>query len=94
MPRPFRMPIGLAFFGLAGVSAIFLAVVATHRIARLAGPAWMIAAVIYYFVFRARAKLPVGGSVKRDWEKEQLEALQAADEPELVDEYQKALRKK
>jgi APA family basic amino acid/polyamine antiporter len=105
-PRPYQMPINLPWtrkdgvevsvpvlgaIGIAGVSMIFFQVVYTHRIGRIAGPAWVLAAIIYYLCYRAWKKRPLFGSVKRDWEKEHIEALQSAEEFDLLEQYKSAL---
>jgi APA family basic amino acid/polyamine antiporter len=105
-PRPYKVPINLpwkrkdgtvvsiplfAFVGMLGVTTIFVNVILTHRIGRIAGPAWVLLALVYYLVFRARNKLPLFGSVKRDWEKEQIATLTAAEEFDLLEQYKNAL---
>jgi APA family basic amino acid/polyamine antiporter len=105
-PRPYRMPINLpwkrkdgttvsipilGFIGMLGVSMIFFQVVYTHRIGRIAGPAWVLLGLVYYFIYRSSKKLPVFGSVPRDWEKEQIETLTSAEEFDLLEQYKNAL---
>ncbi len=105
-PRPYKVPLNvkwkrkdgtvveipiLGTIGLLGVVSIFIAVLITHDIARVAGPLWLIAGVIYYVIFRRRNGLPVWGSTKHDWEKEQVEVLSNAEEYELLEEYKQAL---
>jgi APA family basic amino acid/polyamine antiporter len=105
-PRPYRMPINLpwtradgtkvsipvlGFLGMLGVSTIFFEVVYTHRIGRIAGPAWMLAGLAYYLLYRRSQKLPLTGSLERDWEKEQLEVLASAEEFDLLEQYKNAL---
>src|SRR5262249_5148480 len=80
-----------AFVGLLGVSTIFSQVVYTHRIGRLAGPAWIGVGLVYYFIYRATQKLPLFGSVKRDWEAEQIAVLTDAQEVGLPEQYKNAL---
>lgn len=81
----------LGFLGLLGVSSIFLTVIITDEIGRIAGPAWILISVIYYAIFRHRSGLPVLGSVPHDWEQEQVEVLTKAEEFDLVEEYKQAL---
>jgi APA family basic amino acid/polyamine antiporter len=63
----------------------------THDIGRIFGPLWVLVCVGYYLVFRRRNGLPVFGSVKHDWEQEQVEVLTSAEEYELVEQYKQAL---
>jgi APA family basic amino acid/polyamine antiporter len=106
-PRPYRMPINipwkrkrdgmtvqipiLGVIGMLGVSMIFFEVVYTHAIGRIAGPAWVVAGLIYYFFYRRSQKLPVLGSVPRDWELEQIQVLASAEEYDLLEQYKNAL---
>ena len=104
-PRPYRMPWNikwerngqtvyipvLAVFGMMGVSLILFEVILTHAIGRIAGPAWLIICFTYYAWYRKKMGYPVFKSLKRDWEKEQLVVLTAAEEFELVEEYKGAL---
>ena len=60
-------------------------------IGRIAGPAWVILCLVYYFFWRRRNKLPVLKSIKHDWEKEQIDVLTSAEEYDLVEEYKNAL---
>jgi APA family basic amino acid/polyamine antiporter len=104
-PRPYKMPLNLpwrrgvsipllGFIGLFGVSIIFFSVVWTHRIGRIAGPAWVGLGMIYYFIYRAIQGLPLFGSIKRDWEAEQIEVLTSAEEFDLLERYKNALRER
>ena len=105
-PRPYKVPgnIGwkqkdgsvvevpvLGFLGLLGVSSIFLTVIITHEIGRIAGPAWILICVIYYVIFRRRSGLPVWNSIHHDWEQEQVEVLTNAEEYDLLEQYKQAL---
>lgn len=105
-PRPYKVPGNLkwqrkdgrmvevpliGFIGLIGVFSIWLMVMITHDIGRIFGPLWVVACVGYYIIFRRRNRLPVFGSVKHDWEKEQVEVLTSAEEYELVEQYKQAL---
>lgn len=105
-PRPYKVPLNvpwkregqattqvpiLAFFGMLGVSTIFFFVVYTHAIGRIAGPAWVILCLLYYFYYRRHVGLPVLGSVKHDWEKEQIAVLTSAEEFDLLEQYKLAL---
>lgn len=105
-PRPYKVPGNLkwtrkdgtvveipvlGFIGMIGVAAIFVTVLITHDIGRVAGPAWLLICVGYYVVFRRKNGLPVFGSVPHDWEQEQVEVLTKAEEYELLEEYKQAL---
>lgn len=105
-PRPYKVPLNikwrrkdgsvvevpvLAFLGFLGVSSIFFTVIITHEIGRIAGPAWLLLAVIYYITFRRRNGLPVFGNVPHDWEQEQMDVLTNAEEFESLEAYKQAL---
>jgi APA family basic amino acid/polyamine antiporter len=106
-PRPYRVPINLpwtrkdgtkvsipilGFVGLLGVSMIFFEVVYTHRIGRIAGPAWVLLGLIYYAFYRRSQKMPIFKSVKRDWEHDQIQMLTSAEEFDLLEQYKNALQ--
>ncbi len=108
-PRPYKVPGNLkwkrkdgsivevplvGFLGFLGVASIFLTVIITHDIGRIAGPAWLLLGAAYYAYFRHRNGLPVLGSVKHDWEQEQVDVLTRAEEFELLEEYKQALIKR
>ncbi|MEW6685947.1 MAG: APC family permease [Candidatus Edwardsbacteria bacterium] len=104
-PRPYKVPLNLKIkwkeqkiefpvlgvLGMIGVSLILFEVVLTHTIGRIAGPAWILLCFIYYAWFRKKSGLPIFGSVKHDWEKEQKEVLTSAEEYELLEQYKMAL---
>lgn len=105
-PRPYKVPGNikhtrkdgtvveipvLGFIGMIGVAAIFVTVLITHDIGRIAGPAWLLLGTAYYIYFRRKNGLPVLGSVPHDWEQEQVEVLTKAEEYELLEEYKQAL---
>jgi APA family basic amino acid/polyamine antiporter len=73
------------------VSSIFLTVIITHEIGRIAGPAWILACLAYYVWHRHRNGLPILGSVPHDWEQEQVDVMTSAEEFELLEEYKQAL---
>ncbi len=107
-PRPYKVPFNvtvnyrgrrvavpiMGFLGLFGSIFIWALVVATHRIGRIAGPAWILLGYIGYFVFRKADGLPVFGNIKRDWEAEQIRVLSAAGEESILKAYQDALAKR
>jgi APA family basic amino acid/polyamine antiporter len=105
-PRPYRVPLNLPWkrsdgttvsipllglVGMLGVTTMFVEVIVTHRIGRIAGPAWVLCALGYYIAYRRRNKLPVAGSIERDWEKEQIDVLTSAEEFDLLEQYKNAL---
>jgi APA family basic amino acid/polyamine antiporter len=69
-------------------------VVWTHEIGRIAGPAWVAFCLAFYFWYRRRAGYPLFGSIKHDWEKEQIEVLTSAEEFDLLEQYKNALKEK
>jgi APA family basic amino acid/polyamine antiporter len=104
-PRPYKMPINikwdhhgkiveipiLGFIGMIGVSFILFEVILTHKIGRIAGPAWVLACLVYYFWFRKKKRFPLLGSVKHNWEEEQKHILTSAEEFDLLEQYRIAL---
>jgi hypothetical protein len=59
----------------------------THQFARILGPLWIVAWIIYYMWYRRRSKRPVFGNVARDWDAEQLEILADTGEWELYEQF-------
>ena len=106
-PRPYKMPLNfkwkhngqvvdvpiLGFIGTLGVAAILFEVILTHEIGRIAGPGWVLLWLAYYVWYRRRRKLPIG-TVKRDWENEQIRVLTSAEEYEGLEEYKEALARR
>jgi APA family basic amino acid/polyamine antiporter len=104
-PRPYKIPLNircsykgqkvdvpiLGFFGALGVLMVFLEVVLTHEIGRIAGPAWVVACFLYYAWYRHSQKMPIFTSIKRDWEKQQMRVLESAEEYDLLEQYRFAL---
>ena len=104
-PRPYKMPFNLkvnyrgrrvdvpilGFVGTLGVLFVLTEVVLTHKIGRIAGPAWVILCFIYYAWFRRRNGLPVFKSIERDWERDQKAVLESAEEYDLLEQYRLAL---
>jgi basic amino acid/polyamine antiporter, APA family len=107
-PRPYKVPGNLPIHwkgrqvefpvigvvGMIGVSLILFEVVLTHEIGRIAGPAWVLLGILYFVIYRKRQHLPVFGSVKHHWEKEQIEVLTKAEEFELVEQYKASLARR
>lgn len=80
--------------GGMGVSLILFEVILTHTIGRIAGPAWVFLCIAYYVWYRQRQGYPVGKSLARDWEAEQISILESAEEYTLLEEYRFALAAK
>jgi len=107
-PRPYKVPVNLpvkikgravnvpllAFIGTLGVSTIFVEVVYTHTIGRIAGPAWVLICIGLYLIYRHRKGLPLFKSLPRNWEKEQEAVLRSAEEFDLLEQYKIALRER
>ena len=105
-PRKFKIPVNVpmrvrgeraefpvvAVIGFIGMSAILVFTMITHPIGRIAGPSWIVFGIILYFLYRARKRLPLLRSRKRDWRTEQIEILRRAGELELMDEYMANLK--
>jgi APA family basic amino acid/polyamine antiporter len=103
-PRPYKMPLNitkrikdrivdvpiLGTVGIAGIGIILLDVLRAHETGRVAGPLWVIVTLVFYVIYRRRSGLPVG-TVKRDWEADQIAVLTSAEEYELLEEYKAAL---
>jgi APA family basic amino acid/polyamine antiporter len=108
-PRPFKVPLNIplrmkdgetrflpivGILGFIGISSIVVLVVLTHAIGRIAGPAWIVLGLLIYVWHRRRNKLPVGKSLPRKWEKEQLLVYEDAGEHDLADELRENLARK
>jgi APA family basic amino acid/polyamine antiporter len=104
-PRPYKMPGNVrwkrngvmrefpvtAILGTLGISMIWVMVVWTHEIGRIAGPAWIALCFIYYAWYRRKSGLPIFRSVPRDWEAQQMQVLAGAEEFDLLEQYRYAL---
>jgi APA family basic amino acid/polyamine antiporter len=104
-PRPYRMPLNvpvkyrgrtvsfpvLGVLGFIGVAITLFEVVLTHPLGRIAGPAWILLALMVYLVYRRLQSLPSLGSQPHDWEAAQKRVLQEAEEFESLEEYEAAL---
>lgn len=100
-PRKFKIPLNIpvrvrgeradfpviGVLGFIGIFSILVFTLFTHPIGRIAGPAWLIAGIVGYVVYRRHRKLPVFTSSKRNWRKEQVDILRGAGELELMDQY-------
>ncbi len=107
-PRPYKVPGNIsfmhngeqveipimAFVGLAGNIFIWVLVVLTHSIGRIAGPLWLFLGWAIYFWFRHREGLPRFRSIPRDWEGEQMHVLNEAQEYEYLTQYRDALNRR
>src|SRR5712691_296183 len=104
-PRPYRMPLNvpvryrgrtvsfpvLGVLGFIGVAITLFEVVLTHPLGRIAGPAWILLALMVYLVYRRLQGLPSLGSQPHDWEAAQKRLLQEAEEFESLEEYEAGL---
>ena len=108
-PRPFKVPLNIRLrgkdgevrylpiigvLGFIGISSIFVMVVLTHTIGRIAGPAWIVVGLVIYVLYRRRRKLPIARPIERDWEEEQLRVYEEAGEYELAAELCENLARK
>jgi APA family basic amino acid/polyamine antiporter len=105
-PRKFKIPFNIpvrfrgeradfpivGVLGFAGIFSILIFTMLTHAIGRVAGPLWLIAGVVIYFVYRRRKRLPLLGSRPIDWAQQQVTILRDAGELELMDELVEKLR--
>ena len=99
-PRKFMIPLNLrvrfrgeqiyfplvGLIGFFGILAILVFVLLTHHIGRIAGPSWLIFGIAIYVIYRLRKRLPLFGSVPRNWSRDQVQILKNAGELELMDE--------
>jgi len=104
-PRPYKMPINLripyrgrlvdfpvlGIVGMLGVSTILFEVILTHDVGRIAGPGWVVLALLFYVLYRRRSALPPLKNIRRDWETAQKQVLREAQEFESLEEYKAAL---
>jgi len=108
-PRPFRVPLNLRIgakngqpiylpivgvLGFLGISSIVFMVILTHTIGRIAGPAWILSGLALYWIYRKRVGLPLLGSVRHDWEKEQMAVYRDAGEAEMEEEFEENLERR
>lgn len=108
-PRPYKVPGNIkwkrkdgsiveipiiGFLGFLGVGTIFVTVILTHEIGRIAGPLWLLLGFIIYAAFRRRNGLPIFGNVPHDWEQEQVDVLTSAEEFESLAAYKQALARR
>ena len=108
-PRPFKVPLNIRLrgkdgevrylpiigvLGFIGISSIFVMVVLTHTIGRIAGPTWIVVGLVIYVLYRRHRKLPIVKPIERDWEEEQLRVYEEAGEYELAAELRENLVRK
>ena len=89
--RPVRFPV-LAVVGMISMLFFLVMVIATHGYARVAGPVWIVFAFLFYIVYRRRRRLPVLGTVRRDWDSITRQVLKSAEEWKSLEEYEAAIR--
>lgn len=104
-PRPYKVPgnirlkikgklVDFPFLGIIailGTLSYLVLVLLTHHLARIFGPVWLVLGLIIYIIYRKKNKLPIFGSIKRDWVSEQERVLREAGEVEALEEYMKAI---
>ncbi len=104
-PRPYKVPLNvpirfrgrvvdfpiLGVIGMFGVATILFEVILTHKIGRIAGPSWVFLCFLYYAWYRRKSGMPVFKSLRRNWQKHQIEILESAEEYELLERYKRAL---
>jgi len=104
-PRPYRMPLNirirfrgrpvwfpiLAVVGIIAMLFFLIMVIATHAYARVAGPVWVVAAFVFYMIYRRRRRLPVLGTIPRDWDSVTRQVLTSAEEWRSLEEYEAAI---
>ncbi len=69
LPRPFRVPLSFrvagheipvaTLIGLLGTGAVFLMVLLFHKYGRVFGTLWMIGGILYYYLYRKGARMPL-----------------------------------
>ncbi|WP_352429266.1 APC family permease [Thermoflexus sp.] len=97
IPRPYKVPLNLRWrgvevpipgiLGMIGTGLMVLIVLWTHEIARVAGPLWVLAWVLYYAWYRRRTGRPVWGNLPRDWDAQQLRILEETGEWDLLERF-------
>ena len=65
LPRPFRAPIAAPLIGAPIAIAVWIVAMITHPAARFAGPVWLAAGLVVYFVVRRRAHIGMMRGVER-----------------------------
>jgi hypothetical protein len=81
----------LAVLGTFGMLVIVLW---THEFARVIGPPWIVAWLVYYIWYRRSTKRPVFRSLQRDWDAHQLEILADTGEWELYEQFRNQVERK
>lgn len=105
-PRKFKIPLNapvrfrgektsipvLGIVGFFGIFSILVFTLMTHPIGRVAGPLWLAAGVVLYFVYRRHRGLPFLRSHPRNWRQHQIDILRTSGDLELLDQYTAALK--
>jgi APA family basic amino acid/polyamine antiporter len=96
-PRAYRVPFNIQWRGMdipipgvlaiVGTAGMLLIVLWTHDIARVLGPVWVLAWVVYYVWYRYKQGLPIFRSKAHDWDADQLEILADTGEWELYEQF-------
>jgi APA family basic amino acid/polyamine antiporter len=104
-PRPYKMPLNirmtfrgnqvwfpvLGALGFLGVLFFLVMVLLTHHYARIIGPLWVLAAIVLFFLYRRKQRLPMLKTLPRDWETATKKVLLEAEEFKSLEEYEAAL---
>ena len=77
----------LGVLAVLGTFGMLVIVLWTHSFARVMGPLWVLAWVLYYLWYRYKTKRPLLGNLPHDWEAHQLEILADTGEWELYERY-------
>lgn len=107
-PRTFRVPWNVrvrwrgdgyevpivGVLGMLFLVAVLIMVILTNEIGRVAGPLWVIAGLVFFFLYRRSRGLPVLSSIPRNWSEQQLAVYRESGEEALAEEYEDALRRR
>jgi APA family basic amino acid/polyamine antiporter len=103
-PRAYRVPFNIQWRGMdipipgilavTGTAGMLVIVLWTHDIARVLGPLWVLAWVVYYIWYRHTQKLPIFRSKAHDWDADQLEILADTGEWELYEQFKIEIERK
>jgi basic amino acid/polyamine antiporter, APA family len=103
-PRAYRVPFNFRWRGadipvfgilaVAGTFGMLMIVMWTHDVARIMGPLWVLAWVIFYMWRRYKMKRPIFRSTNHDWDTDQLEILADTGEWELYEQFKIEVERK
>jgi APA family basic amino acid/polyamine antiporter len=89
----YQVPL-VGVIGLLSLCAVLVMVVITNPIGRVAGPAWVVAGLFFYYFYRRHIGKPIFGSIPRNWADQQIEVYLESGETGLAEEYRSALRRR